>query len=140
MISPFLVNISVRANGESGSTNAQNLTKNPALFRAHTEQEREDSDLEDVFVEAGSVKDMEAALEKAKALKAMLASGLPSKVRPRTPATPATLVFLTRSVVSGHTAVEGELYAEPSLTCCGSFLVLGLLGKIETGTIVRSSR
>lgn len=37
-------------------------------------------DLEDVFVEAGALGDMKAALEKAKALKAMLASGLPSKV------------------------------------------------------------
>eukprot|EP00752_Nemacystus_decipiens_P007697 g6880.t1 len=43
-------------------------------------QEREDSDLGDVLVEAGSVKEMKAALEKAKALKAMLASGLPSKI------------------------------------------------------------
>lgn len=38
-------------------------------------------DLEDVFVEAGALGDMKVALEKAKALKAMLASGLPSKVR-----------------------------------------------------------
>ncbi|CAM9771530.1 unnamed protein product [Ectocarpus sp. 6 AP-2014] len=37
-------------------------------------------DLEDVFVEAGALGDMKAALEKAKALKAMLASGLPSKI------------------------------------------------------------
>ena len=37
-------------------------------------------DLEDLFVEAGALGDMKAALEKAKALKAMLASGLPSKV------------------------------------------------------------
>lgn len=44
------------------------------------QEESGDSDLEDVFVEAGSLRDMEAALEKARALKAMLASGLPSKV------------------------------------------------------------
>ncbi|CAB1116155.1 unnamed protein product [Ectocarpus sp. CCAP 1310/34] len=37
-------------------------------------------DLEDVFVEAGALGGMKAALEKAKALKAMLASGLPSKI------------------------------------------------------------
>lgn len=39
------------------------------------------SDLEDVVVEAGSVRVKDAALVRAKSLKAMLASGLPSKVR-----------------------------------------------------------
>ncbi|CAM9355835.1 unnamed protein product [Ectocarpus fasciculatus] len=43
-------------------------------------QEESVPDLEDVFVEAGASGDMKAALEKAKALKAMLASGLPSKI------------------------------------------------------------
>lgn len=33
-------------------------------------------------MEAGALGDMEAAVEKAKALRAMLSSGLPSKVRP----------------------------------------------------------
>lgn len=61
------------------------------------EQEREDSDLEDVFVESGAVKDMEAALEKARDLTAMLASGLPSKVRPRTP--PSTTLQLVAVIV-----------------------------------------
>ncbi|CAN0055726.1 unnamed protein product [Scytosiphon promiscuus] len=42
--------------------------------------EEGDSDLEDVFVEAGVVGEMEEALDRSKALRAMLASGLPSKI------------------------------------------------------------
>lgn len=45
-------------------------------------KQEEESDLEDIVVEAGSLRDIEAALGKAKTLRAMLASGLPSKVCP----------------------------------------------------------
>lgn len=40
----------------------------------------QESDLEDIVVEAGAVADVKAAMDKAKALRAMLAAGLPSKV------------------------------------------------------------
>lgn len=43
-------------------------------------EQSQDCDLEDVIVEAGAVGELEAAVEKAKALRGVLASGLPPKV------------------------------------------------------------
>lgn len=91
------------------------LTKGTAVIRTHAEQECEDSDLEDIFVEAGSVKDMETALEKARALKAMIASGLPSKVRPQTLATLANTCNLSVRQSKHFSGLKGKCFAGPVL-------------------------